>query len=148
MIGLFASLRVTIEVALALATRHPIHSSAAVITLSPGCVMASIVLRAFADDFPPGTSPGAIERYLAGRFRLTDQEGKPVPLRVDSVRVDGLVVVTTLTASTPRGLSGYRIWHGVLSERFTDQVNVLQARYGGRSVSLLFTASDSAKPLP
>jgi uncharacterized protein DUF6702 len=148
MIGLWASLRVTVEVALAVASRHPIHSSAAVITLSPGSAIASIVLRAFADDFPPGTSPGAIERYLAGRFQLTDQEGKPVPLQVDSVRVDGLVVVTTLTASTPRGLSGYRIWHGVLSERFTDQVNMLQARYGGRSVSLLFTASDSAKPLP
>ena len=131
-----------------LAAGHPIHSSSAMIILRPGSATADIVLRAFADDFPPGTSPAAVEEYLSVRFRITDHEGKPVPLRVDGVGVDGLVVVTRLTVSAPRGLTGYRIWHGVLSERFSDQVNIVQARYAGRSVSLLFTASDSAKPLP
>ena len=148
MIGPFASLRMTIEIALSLGAVHPIHSSSAMITLSPGSATAGIVLRAFADDFPPGASPAAIENYLSLRFRITDRDGKSVPLRVENVGVEGLVVVTRLTVSAPRGLTGYRIWHGVLSERFSDQVNIVQARYGGRSVSLLFTASDSAKPLP
>lgn len=135
-------------VLLAITARHPIHSSSAVISMHPETMTAGIVLRAVADDFPPGASPAAIESYLKRRFQLTDPEGKLVPLRIDSVRVDGLVVVTALTASAPRGLSRFRVWHGVLAERFTDQVNLVQARYNGRSVSLLFTASDSAKPLP
>lgn len=140
---------VTFRAVLALlAAWHPIHSSSATITVAPGSLTAGIVVRAFADDFPPGASRAAVEKYLAERFRMTDRAGKLVALRVDSVRVEGLVVITELTASAPRGLSGFRIWHGVLSERFTDQVNIVQARYSGRSVSLLFTASDSAKPLP
>jgi len=131
-----------------LSSRHPIHSSSAMITLDAGSGSASIVLRAFAGDFPPGQRQPAIESYLAERFRIIDRAGIAVPLRVVSVRKEGLVVVTVLTTAAPRGLSGYLIWHGVLSERFADQVNIVQARYGGRSVSLLFTASDSAKQLP
>lgn len=127
---------------------HPIHSSSATIAVHPGSHTATIVLRAFADDFPPGTRGPAVEKYLAARFRILDRAGNPVPLRVDSVRTEGLVIVTSLSIAAPGGLSGYRIWHGVLSERFSDQVNIVQARYGGRSVSLLFTASDSAKQLP
>jgi hypothetical protein len=59
-----------------------------------------------------------------------------------------VVLVLTLSAPAPAGLSGARIWHGVLAERFGDQVNIVQARYGGRSATLLFTAGDGPKPLP
>jgi uncharacterized protein DUF6702 len=135
-------------VLLALVARHPIHSSSATISMNRQTMNVEIVLRVFADDFPPGASPAAVEAYLERRFQLTDREGRLVPLRVDSVRLDGLVVVTALTASAPRGLSGFRIWHGVLAERFTDQVNLVQASCNGRSVSLLFTVADRAKPLP
>lgn len=148
-IGPLASLGVTIQMLLTMVVaRHPIHSSSASIATAPGAPTAAIVLRAFADDFPPGTNPAAIEKYLAQRFQITDRDGKPVALRLVSVRTEGLVIIASLTASMPRGLAGSRIWHGVLSERFSDQVNIVQARYSGRSVSLLFTASDSAKPLP
>ena len=147
--GVIASLRVTAEFLLALlGARHPIHTSTAAIALRAGSDTAEVILRAFADDFPPGTSRPKIDAYLAARFRITTRDGRPMPLRIESVRVEGLVVVTALTVVVPHGLSGHRIWHGVLSERFPDQVNLVQARYGGRSVSLLFTASDSAKPLP
>ena len=127
---------------------HPIHSSSATLAVDSGSRTVSIVLRAFADDFPPGVEPEAVGRYLAERLRITDRAGGRVPLRVTGVQTDGIVISTTLVASAPRGLSGYRIWHGVLTERFSDQVNIVQARYGGRSASLLFTASDSAKQLP
>lgn len=132
----------------ALVLWHPIHSSSATLVVDSGSRTVSIVLKAFADDFPPGAEPAAVERYLAARFRIADRAGAPVPLRVTGVRTDGVVISTTLIASAPHGLSGYRIWHGVLAERFPDQVNIVQARYGGRSASLLFTASDSAKQLP
>lgn len=130
-----------------LGLRHPIHSSSASLTLSPSGSVA-IVLRVFADDFPPGRTPAAIERYLTQRFGMYDRSGARLVPRLDSVRVEGPVLAITLTAPAPRGLVGARVWHGVLGERFRDQVNLLQARYGGRSVSLFFTASDGPKPLP
>jgi len=143
------SLGVTLKLLLALAgARHPIHASSAVITVPPGAAVAEIVLRAFADDFPPGIEPARITRYLADRFRITDRAGRRVPLRVESARVDGPAVVTVLTAAIPAGLAGARIWHSVLAERFPDQVNIVRAHYGGRVASLLFTVSDSAKSLP
>lgn len=144
-----ASLGVSIELMLALAgARHPIHASSAVITVHPGAAVAEIVLRAFADDFPPGIRPAQITRYLADRFRITDRAGRRVHLRVESARVDGPTIVTVLTGAVPAGLAGARIWHGVLAERFPDQVNIVRAHYGGRVASLLFTVSDSAKSLP
>lgn len=143
------SLGLTVELLLALAAaRHPIHASSAVITAPPGAAMAEIVLRAFADDFPPGTRSAQITRYLADRFTITDRAGRRIPLRLNSARVDGPTIVTVLTAAIPAGLAGARIWHGVLSERFPDQVNIVRAHYGGRVASLLFTATDSAKSLP
>jgi hypothetical protein len=142
-------LGVTVELLLALATaRHPIHASSAVITAHPGAAVAEIVLRAYADDLPPGSHPGQITRYLTDRFRITDRAGRRIPLRVEAARVVGPTVVTVLSAAIPKGLAGARIWHGVLAERFPDQVNIVRAHYGGRVASLVFTASDSAKSLP
>jgi len=130
-----------------LGTRHPIHSSSAVVTIPAGMARATIELRVFAEDFPPGRSATAIERYLAERFRLLDGRGAIVPLHLDRVGVDGVVLVLTLSAPAP-GLSGGRIWHGVLAETFSDQVNLVRVQREGRSGSLLFVAGDGAKRLP
>jgi hypothetical protein len=126
---------------------HPIHSSSASLTLSASG-RVEIVLRVFANDFPPGRVPATIERYLATRFGLYDRNGSRLATPLDSIREEGPVLTIRLTALVPKGLAGARVWHGVLGERFRDQVNILQARYGGRSVTLLFTASDGPKPLP
>ena len=131
-----------------LAARHPIHSSAASLTLNADGRSAAIVVRVFADDFPPEREPASIVRYLAARFRLSDAVGNPLRVQLDAVSAEGLVLVLRLTVELPHGLSGVRVWHGVLAERFTDQVNIVQAHYAGRTVTLLFTASDRPKPLP
>ena len=131
-----------------LALPPPIHSSAATITLPPGGRVAVVSLRVFGDDFPPGRDPAGIARYLAQRFRLLDRRGRSLALTLDVIRPEGAVLVLELSAPLPEGLAGVRIWHGVLAERFDDQVNIVQARYGGRSVSLLFIAGDGPKPLP
>jgi hypothetical protein len=127
---------------------HPIHSSSAAIRQAPGGQAASIVLRVFGADFPPGRDPVAVARYLAARFRLLDQQGRSVPLRLDRIGSEGTVLLLELSAAMPGGLAGARVWHGVLAERFDDQVNIVQARYANRAVSLLFTAGDGPKPLP
>jgi len=131
-----------------LASRHPIHSSSATLTLAADGRRAVVVLRAFADDLPTGRAPPAIAGYLTARFRLADRAGRPIALQLDAVRLEGPLFVLTLQAVVPEGLSGIRVSFGVLAERFPDQVNFLQAHYGQRTVSLLFTASDGAKSLP
>lgn len=127
---------------------HPIHSSAAVLEMDATGRVAHLRLRVFADDFPPGEDRQAITVYLRTRFTLTDRTGAEAQFTLHRVRTDGPVLVLELTAQTPRGVAGARVWHGVLAERFADQVNIVQARYAGRSALLLFTASDRAKSLP
>lgn len=131
-----------------LAGSHPIHSSSAVLSFPPGTPRAAVAIRVFADDFPPGSARPAVEHYLAERFRLLDGKGAIVPLHVDGIVADGLVLVLTLSAPIPDGLPGGKVWHGVLAEKFSDQVNLVQVRRGGGSATLLFIAGDGAKPLP
>lgn len=131
-----------------LALRHPIHSSSAVLDFAPGAQLVHITLRVYGDDFPPGFDARKISGYLGERFRLTDRQRSPMPLRLLRVRSEGPVLVLELTADAPLGHAGMRVWHGVLAERFSDQVNIVQVRYAGRSASLLFTATDGPKTLP
>ena len=127
---------------------HPIHSSSATITAEPDGRRATIEIRAFADDFPPGADSALAAAYLGRRFALGRPAATKAAPLLRRIELEGPVVVMRLTIETPRGLSGSSVWHGVLAERFTDQVNIVQARYEGRSVTLLFTARDGAKPLP
>ena len=131
-----------------LGARHPIHSSSALMSFPAGTGRATIVLRVFADDFPPGQSRAPVERYLAERFRLLDQRGTVVPLTLEGLATDGVVMVLTLSAPAPDGLSGGRVWHGVLAEKYPDEVNIVRVRRGGATTSLLFIDGDGAKPLP
>ena len=129
-------------------SRHPIHSSSAEIRAEAGDATATITVRVFADDFPPGTDSVAAAAYLADRFRVLQRDGRQARLSLTHLRVEGPVILAHLTAATPMGLAGARIWHGVLTERFDDQVNLVLVRHGGRSIRLVFTASDAPKPLP
>ena len=126
---------------------HPIHSSSATITAAADGRRATIEIRAYADDFPPGADSAQAAAYLGRHFAL-GQPDAAIPPRLLRIELKGSVVIMQLAIETPRGLAGASVWHGVLAERFTDQVNIVQARYGGRSVTLLFTAKDGAKSLP
>lgn len=128
--------------------RHPIHSSSAVLTVEPGSGTASVTLRVFADDFPPGSDSAAAVRYLASRFLILDRQGRQLPLTVDQVRQDGVVLLLMLSVPAPGDLAGGRIWHGVLAEKYADQVNLVQVHRGSASGTLLFSPHAGAKPLP
>jgi hypothetical protein len=131
-----------------LARSHPIHSSSAQVTLPEGSGNLTVMLRVFADDFPPGRVIERVMPYLAHRFRLEDARGQPVALHLDTVREEGVVLILSLSAPVGGALRGGRIWHGVLGERFADQVNLVQVHRGPHSVTLLFTATDGPKALP
>lgn len=131
-----------------LGARHPIHTSSAWLTLDPGSQSATVLLRVFAEDFPPGRVPEAVQQYLTARFRVLDAAGSALPLRLDSLVPEGPLLRIRLSVAIPRDFSVIRIWHGVLTERFRDQVNFVQASLSGRKSSLLFTSRDGPKPLP
>ncbi len=134
-----------------LGSAHPMHTSVTDLAHDPARRALAISVRAFADDFAaavPGGGDSAAARYLRARLVLLDRTGRMVPLRWEGAAREGDVVHLRLAADLPAGPAGMRVRNGVLCERFGDQVNLVCASYGGRTVTLLFTPGDGAKLLP
>ncbi len=135
---------------------HPMHTAVAEITYNDATRIASIQIRIYADDLyaaveesgVPDSADASISRYLDGKFALSDQMGRALPLQWLAAERAGDVLLLRLTAMVPGGLSGVRITANVLCEKFMDQVNIVRAAYGANTSTLLFTRGDSAKPLP
>lgn len=138
---------VSLIAAATLLALHPLHSSSAQVQLPPAGGTGEVTVRVFADDFPPGHDSTATVRYLADRFHITGQNGQAIPLVLRALHRDGVVLILSLTMTIPPGFGG-TIWHGVLAERFTDQVNLVQVHHGARNATLLFSRGDGPKPLP
>jgi hypothetical protein len=130
---------------------HPMHTSVTEVTQDASTRSVVVTLRVFADDFgtvaPDRVGPGA-EAYVRAHFELTGPKGAPVALRWEGATLSGDVVQIRLSADVRGGLSGTRVRTTLLCERFSDQVNIVRATYGGRTTSLLFTRGDQAKALP
>jgi hypothetical protein len=62
--------------------------------------------------------------------------------------VEGDITLVTVHATLRGGLRGASIRQLMLLELYPDQVDVLQSRYAGQSVSLLFLPGDGARTLP
>jgi len=60
----------------------------------------------------------------------------------------GDVLVVRLKGLVPGGLPGARVRHELLTERFTDQVNLVRVRYADRVATLIFVRGDRPKTLP
>jgi hypothetical protein len=146
----------TVAVAAALlliGARHPMHTAVTEMVHMAGASVTDIRIRVFADDF--GTvvagataTDSAMSRYVRGRFAVADPSGRPVALRWGGARRDGDVVLLALKAPSPGGLKGTRVFSGLLSDRFDDQINIVRATYDGRTTTLLFTPGDASKVLP
>jgi hypothetical protein len=115
-------------------------------------------MRVFADDFSAAVMPrtggnvippdSAMVRYVSGRFALQASGGRPIPLRWCGVRRDGEALFLCFHAAAQPSPAGARIRNALLSELFSDQVNIVQANYGGARRTLLFTPRDGMKALP
>ena len=127
------------------------HTSVAELIEDAPARTVTVRIRLFADDFSAAAgmpADSAAEGYVRGNFTLADRSGGAVPLRWDGMSREGDVVVVRLSAAVPGGLAGARVGNTLLCERFEDQINIVRATYGGRSVSLLFTRGDRPKMLP
>lgn len=158
----FARLALALFAALALNARpaqaHPLHTTLATLTFDASTRTVSVSLRVFADDFVAavtGTAPVAnpvippdsvMARYVMQRFTIA--HGRAVALQWCGVKRAGETLLLCLRGSDAAGLSGLRVLSTLLREHFDDQVNMVQATYGGRRHMLLFTKRDNARVLP
>ena len=135
---------------------HPLHTALAELTYQPDSQFVRIRIRVFTDDLTAALSTpidfslpdSLLSRYARRTLALTDQAGRPLRLRWEGSEWSGDTVLLQLRAKLTGGLQRARILAALLWERFPDQVNIVRATYGGRTVTLLFTRGDGAKPFP
>ncbi len=128
--------------------RHPLHTSLTQIRLDATRGIATVTLRVFSQDLPSLVNDDAIRGFLLAGLLVTDPAGRPIPLQFQRRRVESDVTYFELMLDAPRGLTNLRILNRLLWDRFGDQINILQAQYGGRQASLLFLKGDAPKSLP
>jgi hypothetical protein len=139
---------------------HPLHTTLTQLSYDASTRVLDVSVRVFTDDFSAAVMPrartagvvvppdSAMLRYLSGRFTLLRVGGGPIPLRWCGARRDGEVLFLCLRAVAQPSPLGARMRNALLSEVFADQVNIVQASYGGARRTLLFTPRDGMKELP
>lgn len=143
------------------AVMHPLHTSFAELAYDPAARAVTVSLRVFADDFSAdvtrrtgvrggadGVPPdAALFRYVAARFAVVTARGETLAFQWCGVRRAGVQLFVCLRAPAATPPSGARVRSAILSDVFTDQVNIVQSSVGGRRQTLLFTPGDGLKPL-
>lgn|SRR5512147_355207 len=139
--------------AVGLLAAHPLHTTHTDLVEAGGQV--TVQVRAFTDDLTNAVRQrlGAVDdsaftRYVRGTVSLLDPDGHAVILAWTGKEVEGDITILRFRAAGLTRLSGARVRQTMHMERFSDQVNVVQARYPGHQQSLLFTPGDDPKRLP
>jgi hypothetical protein len=158
--GVALAVLVLLVPAVRAAFAHPLHTTLTRLSYDASTRVLSVSVRVFADDFgaavmgragaagaaaPPDS---AMRRYVAGRFALVSARGTSVPLGWCGMRRDGEALFLCLRAMDQPTPSGARMRNALLAELFADQVNIVQASYGGTTRTMLFTPRDPTKLLP
>jgi hypothetical protein len=148
------------------AESHPLHTSLAELTYDSAQREVNISLRVFVDDFSRASAAYARAKrrmtqassraqsselpalvYVRSAFAMTDRSGRRLPLAYcGGKRVADLIWLCFHT-SAPGGLAGLRVSNGILFDLYSDQINIVQAAYRGKKISLLFTHGDGFKRL-
>jgi hypothetical protein len=133
--------------------RHPLHTTHTDLVEEPGG-RVTVTVRSFRDDLrmavsklEPTVNDSGIARYVRSTVELRDPSGRIVPLLWDSARTEGDIVLVSLHGMVASGLRGASVRQAMQMELYDDQVNVLQAKVAGGSISLLFLPGDGLKAL-
>jgi hypothetical protein len=131
---------------------HPLHTTLTQLAYREADGTVEATVRVFADDFRAAlrgeVTDSAAVVYLRSTFALADSTGRALVTAWCGIRRTGDLLWLCLRAPAAQGLSGLRVRVALLFDRYADQINIVQATYGGRRVALLFTSGDEAKPLP
>ena len=129
---------------------HPLHTTLTELSYGDGEVHLSV--RAFGDDLRAAlggdVTDSAAARYLRSKVTLADRAGRTLPLVWCGQRRSGDVVWLCLHAPAARGAMGLQVHVDLLFERYSDQINIVQATDGVRRWTLLFTRGDPPRPVP
>ena len=131
---------------------HPLHTTLTRLDYSAADGTVAVSVRPFADDFRvavgSNASDSAAFAYVGKALALTDPAGRILPLSWCGLSRTGDLVWLCLRARAPGGLAGVRVQARMLLDHYADQINIVEASYDGRRVSLLFSRGDPPKPLP
>jgi hypothetical protein len=122
---------------------HPLHSSSASLN-DAGGGRITLSVRIFSDDLA-AVAPGgdsAVAAYVRQHVRIIARNGGAVVLEITSIAIDGDLTRITARGTVAGGLAGLRVQQAVLWERYRDQVNLVRASIGGRSVTMVFAHGD------
>lgn len=106
------------------------------------------VVHVYRDDFAPGAKLAEIGSYLDHVLVITDARGVRIVLVTTGAVPEGDRLKISLAGKAPGGLDRGRIALTLLQERFSDQVNVVDARVQGRRAQLVFLRGDGPQALP
>ena len=136
---------------------HPLHTSLAEIAYDPASKEIRISIRVFIDDLTKASTAYArthksspqtmFADYARSAFMVADRAGHPVALASCGSKPVGDLMWLCLHAPAPAGIAGLQVTHRVLFDLYSDQINIVQASYSGKRVSLLFTRGDGLKKL-
>jgi len=136
---------------------HPLHTSLAEIVYDPAAKEIRISIRVFIDDLTKASTAYARSRktspqtmfvdYARSAFIVADRGGHPIALASCGSKPVGDLMWLCLRAPAPAGLAGMQVTHRVLFDLYADQINIVQASYSGKRISLLFTRGDGLKRL-
>lgn len=125
---------------------HPIHSTTLILRETGTEVVGE--LRAFVEDFPPGSrDEAAIAHYLQSRLGITTGERTPIQWQYRSHRLDGGVLVVDLRLAT-NTVHGAILTNQLMEEKFADQVNVVAVERQGRRNTVVFLPHQGPQTLP
>ena len=139
---------------------HPLHTTFVELSWIPASSTVSATVKVFADDFLKRISRGsstkptdeALEKlalaYLARTLVVSSAKGGAVQWRSCGWKRSADLIFICLSGASKTGLKSMQISDAILTDVFADQVNVLQAAYGGERRSLLFMTTTGAKQLP
>jgi hypothetical protein len=133
---------------------HPMHTTLTQIAQSGSPAIVSVTIRGFEDDLAVaarGRSRGpvdsAIASYLRQKITLIDGSGRRVSLSLREIRRSRDVLWLSFRSERPVNLAGGSFHNSALTERFQDQVNLVQISIRGQTRTILFTAGDGPKAL-
>ena len=142
------------------AAAHPLHTSLAEIVHYPASRELRLSVRIFADYFAKAAeararASGVATRtespylgYVRATLVLTDPAGRPIPLGWCGWRRVGDLIWLCFKVTASPGPSGFQVADKILFDLYADQINIVQATYGGNKANLLFTRGDGFKRLP
>ena len=139
------------------AAAHKYYTSLARAEYNEGTKAVEFALRVFADDLELALTRRSGRKvyldktkdadelalaYLRETFEVAGRDGRRVELRWVGMEAQGDVAWLYFEAPLPEGPAGATLRDRVLLELFQTQVNIINLKYGGRKLDLVFKRGD------